>query len=123
MPSESGDYTTNGDALDLDWEHLHQLSEDNTEFEMELLQMFVEDLPEHLEAVKVAIANNDFESIKHEGHYIKGSSANVGATAMRNSAEKLEEMAKHEQLEGANDVLSDLSEYVNRIQAFLAANA
>ncbi|MHC5597009.1 MAG: hypothetical protein ACYTXC_13880 [Nostoc sp.] len=49
--------------LAIDWEHLHQLSENNTEFELELLQMFQEDSQGHLESIKAAIATQDFEQI------------------------------------------------------------
>ncbi|GAC1478441.1 MAG: hypothetical protein NVS2B14_19590 [Chamaesiphon sp.] len=123
MQSESADRITNSNALDLDWEHLHQLSEDNTEFELELLQMFVEDVPTHLQAAEVAIANNDFQQLEREAHHLKGSSANVGATVMRVSAEKLEQMARQKHFEGATNVISDLEEYLNRIQAFLKDSA
>ncbi|MEW5860087.1 MAG: response regulator, partial [Cyanobacteriota bacterium] len=44
-----------GDSL-IDWESLHQLSNGDTEFELELLEVFVADVAIHLEKTKVAIA-------------------------------------------------------------------
>jgi hypothetical protein len=108
------------DLIDLDWEHLHQLSENNTEFELELLQMFVEDAAVHLEAMGLAIANLDFAQLERESHQVKGSSANVGAKTMQASAAKLEQMALQKQLVGAGDLLSQLEADRDRIQAFLS---
>jgi len=103
----------------LDWEHLHQLSEGNTEFELELLQMFVEDAQPRLEATKVAIATRDFQQIEQQAHHLKGASANVGAKAMQTSAERLEQLLRYQQLEGATELLAELEDFVKQIQAFL----
>ncbi|MEH2432792.1 MAG: hypothetical protein V7K25_00775 [Nostoc sp.] len=50
--------TTDVDSfkLPIDWKRLHQLSENNSEFELELLQIFVEDIQPRLEGIKIAIA-------------------------------------------------------------------
>jgi hypothetical protein len=66
----------------IDWKRLHQLSENNSEFELELLQMFVEDIQPRLEILKIAIADNNYEQIAIQIHQIKGASANIGATTM-----------------------------------------
>jgi len=105
--------------IPIDWEHLHQLSEHNTEFELELLQMFVEDTQSHLEATKAALATNDFELFEQEAHHLKGSSANVGATTMHLAAEKLEQLARRQERRGATNLISELEESVNRLKAFL----
>ena len=101
----------------IDWEHLHQLSENNTEFELELLQIFVEDTRSHLEVTKAAIANNDFQQIMREAHHLKGASANVGITLMRIAAEQLEQLARHQERRGSSKIISQLEGFVNRIEA------
>ena len=111
--------TTDVPALELNWEHLHQLFEGNTEFELELLQMFVEDAQIHLETLEVAIATNNCQQVMKSAHHLKGASGNVGATAMYLSAEKLERLASRQQLEGATDLLADLDRFFNRLQTFL----
>ncbi len=113
--------TTEAGSLDLpiDWEHLHQLSENNTEFELELLQIFVEDIPPRLEIVKAAIEKSDFEQIAREAHHLKGASANVGATAMHQAAETLEQLVRKSEVTGAVKLISELEEFCNRIQEFL----
>ncbi len=105
--------------LPLNWEHLHQLSENNLEFELELLEMFVEDSKLHLAATKAAIASHDFDQLGREAHHIKGSSGNVGATAMQQAGEKLEQLSRKQQLAGTSDLVAELEAFINRIQAFL----
>jgi CheY-like chemotaxis protein len=112
---------TDGGSVDLpiDWERLHQLSENNPEFELELLQMFVEDMQPRLEVMKIAIASHDFGQLAQEAHQIKGASANVGATTMHLAAEKLEQLASNQERRGTNNLISELEEFVKRIQEFL----
>ncbi|NEU76287.1 GAF domain-containing protein [Hassallia byssoidea VB512170] len=105
--------------LPIDWEHLHQLSENNAEFELELLQIFVEDIQPRLEAVKQAIEKSDFEKIAHEAHHLKGASANIGATAMHLAAETLEKLSQKFERRGIAKLISELDEFVNRIQLYL----
>ncbi|BAZ14765.1 multi-sensor hybrid histidine kinase [Calothrix sp. NIES-4071] len=105
--------------LSIDWEHLHQLSENNPEFELELLQIFVEDTQPRLEAVKLAIELLDFEQVSRQAHHLKGASANVGATVMQKAAEKLEQLAQKNERRGTADLILDLEAFVNRIQTFL----
>ncbi|MDZ7957853.1 MAG: response regulator [Aulosira sp. DedQUE10] len=112
---------TQADSLTLliDWEHLHQLSEDNAEFEFELLQIFVEDIQVHLEITKEAIENNDFEQVAQEAHHIKGASANVGVTAMHQAAEQLEQLVHYQERRGTASLIDELAKSINQIQAFL----
>ena len=117
--SVSEQISPNPDSIDplIDWEHLHQLSENNAEFELELLQIFVEDTREHLEITKVAIANSDFQQIMSEAHHLKGASANVGITLMRIAAEQLEQLARHQERRGSAEIISELESFVNRVEA------
>ncbi|MCW5315712.1 response regulator [Nostoc sp. KVJ3] len=105
--------------LPIDWERLHQLSENNPEFELELLQIFVEDIQPRLEIVKIAIASHDFDQIALQSHQIKGASINMGATTMHLAAERLEKLAYNQERRGTTNLISDLEDFVKRIQQFL----
>ena len=105
--------------LPIDWERLHELSENNPEFELELLQIFVEDIQPRLELIKIAIAAHDFEQIALQGHQIKGASANMGVTTMHLAAEKLEQLAYNQERRGSSNLIVELEDFVKRIEEFL----
>ncbi|MBN3957654.1 GAF domain-containing protein [Nostoc sp. NMS8] len=111
--------TNNIVDLAIDWEHLHQISGNDEEFERNLLQLSIEDIKPRLEIIKIAIAHNDFEQIAREAHHLKGASANIAATAMYLAADKLEQLANDQDLRGTTNLISELEEFVNRIQDFL----
>ncbi len=117
--------------LAIDWEHLHHISGNDQEFELNLLRICVEDIKPRLERIcvedikprleiiKVAIASHDFGQIVREAHHLKGASANIGATAMYIAADKLEQLASYQDLRGINNLVSELEEFINHIQYFL----
>ena len=106
--------------LGIDWEHLHELSENNSEFELELLQIFVEDSQLHLEATKAAIASRNFQHLAREAHHLKGASANVGAISMQQAAEKLEQLSHEDYFSNTTELVSELEGFLQEIQALLA---
>ncbi|MHC5853395.1 GAF domain-containing protein [Nostoc sp.] len=105
--------------LAIDWEHLHQISGNDQEFELNLLQICIEDIKPRLEIIKAAIASHDFDQIAREAHHLKGASANIGASVMYLAADKLEQLADYQELRGTTNLISELEEFVNRIQEFL----
>ncbi|MEA5603141.1 GAF domain-containing protein [Nostoc sp. UHCC 0252] len=113
--------TTNNDTsnLAIDWEHLHRISGNDSEFELSLLQVCVKDIKPRLEIIIAAIASDDFGQIVRETHHIKGATANIGATAMYVVADKLEKLAYHQDLRDATNLVLELKEFVNSIQEFL----
>ena len=105
--------------LPIDWQHLHQISDNDPEFELEILKVFVEDSLFHVEGIKAAITVNDFHQLAREAHHLKGSSGNVGATAMRKIAEELEQLSRKQSFAGAYELVLGLVDFINKIQAFL----
>lgn len=99
-----------------DWNYLHQLSCDNEELEFDLLQTLLDNLPEHIAALKEAIGQNDYQRVRSEAHYIKGSSSSVGANYMRDLTEELEQSARNEDLQNAMTLLVELEKNFNQIQ-------
>ena len=105
----------------IDWRYLHQLSDNNEEFERELLHIFVEDVGKHLACLKIAIDHRHFLDLEHTAHYIKGASANVGLTAMSAIASQFEQEARHHQIqEDAVERLAKLQQTLDAIQLFLS---
>ncbi|QLE50188.1 response regulator [Nostoc sp. C057] len=120
-PASTNQDSQNRDLIDLiiDWEYLHQLSDNDTELELEFLQLFQEDSQIHLESTKAAFAAQDFRQIAWEAHHLKGSSGNMGVTIIQKSAEKLELLSRKHEIAGMVNLIADLENFINRIQDFL----
>lgn len=108
--------------LAIDWEHLHRISGNDAEFELNLLQICLEDIKPRLEIIKAAIASHDFGQIAREAHHLKGASINIGATPMYLAADKLEQLVYHQDLRDTTNLILELKEFVNCIQDFLIRN-
>lgn len=103
----------------IDWEQLHQISDGNSEFEHELLKIFVEDTQQHLTIAKIAFSENNAEQLSRSAHHIKGASANVGLYEMQAISATLEEQANQNQLMRAEMLLMQLTEMLESVDTFL----
>ena len=78
------------------------------DFLMELVGMFHETSPKRLVGMRKAIEVRDGAALSREAHYLKSSSANLGATEMSTLCQKLDEMGRRESFDGAADALEVL---------------
>nr|WP_290223088.1 response regulator [Trichocoleus desertorum] len=106
----------------IDWDHLHQMSDNSYEFELELLTIFVEDTQVHLKAIKTAIAESNFWEIEQAAHHIKGASANVGAKTMQVAAAQIEQQARQQKSEDSTQLLTEIEEALIQIDKFTQEN-
>jgi HPt (histidine-containing phosphotransfer) domain-containing protein len=102
----------------IDWNYLDRVSSGSREFQQELLQVFVESIPHHLEALKTAIAANDYTKIEQEAHLIKGSSANLGITSIEVSAESIERQARQRKLDNPDALLMAVEADFSYVEIF-----
>lgn len=109
-------------GLSIDWQHLHQICDSNEEFELELLQTFVEDSQLHLKKLEAAIKTQDFEALESEAHHIKGASTNLGLTTIYKLASMLEQQARQKQPLGTLELLVGLQTSLTELEMFLASN-
>jgi PAS domain S-box-containing protein len=107
------------DQVPVDLERLSELSTGDTEFERELLQVFIEDAVVYLEELKSALAAGDCATLARRAHQLKGSSATVAIYKMPEIAAQLECQAEENQLLGTSDLLTELEQILERVQAFI----
>jgi CheY-like chemotaxis protein len=119
LPSASKMINPEFSQLHLDLESLHVLSDNSSEFELELLQLFTKDCQIHVEVLHRAIVDNNLFQVEQSAHYIKGASANVGAKVMQFAAAQLEKQAHQNQLEMADELLAELRISLQKIQEFV----
>lgn len=102
----------------IDLEQLHQISEGDLEFEIEVLQVFVEDLLQRLECMREAVLSGDRLQVMAEAHHIKGASSNVGALQIRDLVVQIEHLETTE-LNAALQIIDDIFESLKPVQSFI----
>jgi HPt (histidine-containing phosphotransfer) domain-containing protein len=108
------------DFIDIDWEQLHQVSEDDPEFELELLTMLAEDVKIHIDDLRQAVIDRDPVAIANEAHYIKGASANVGIISLTAAAKQIEALARTQQLADAAPFVEKMTIALGSLETYLA---
>jgi HPt (histidine-containing phosphotransfer) domain-containing protein len=111
--------TLMNDFADIDWEQLHQISEDDPEFELELLTMLAEDVKIHIDELRQAVACRDILAIGHEAHYIKGASANVGIISLTAAAKQIEALATNQLLPDIAPIIEQMAIDLNHLETYL----
>lgn len=112
----------------IDWDRLHEVSGDDLEFELELLDSFMESAREYAAEAKTAIAQGDVETFLRLVHQIKGASGNVGIPAMMKLAGRLNERIKHESVspELSQEIMAgidQISQMLDQVAAVMASLA
>eukprot|EP01132_Coremiostelium_polycephalum_P002227 gene2227-2744_t len=94
---------------------LADYSEGDHDFEKDLIESYKNSVTEHLPKLKESLKNKDEkESILHS-HDIKGSSSYIGAEAVRFVSGKMEAYCKANQLDDAEECLSELELEINDV--------
>ncbi len=94
---------------------------DNDEFLREIAGIFIEDTPVRLAELDESLARGDVGKFSRAAHSIKGSSANLGAMALRMVAEKLEHQSRDHGLANLAPVVATLKMEFERAKRALVA--
>ncbi|HEX2741931.1 MAG TPA: response regulator [Rubrobacter sp.] len=87
----------------------------------ELIEMFLEEVPPQLVAMREAIEDRDASTVEHLAHMLKGSSGNMGALRMAPICGELEEVGAAEDLVRAQRLLEQLEVEFGRVRLALEA--
>ena len=102
----------------IDLEQLNQISEGDIEFEIEVLQVFVEDVSQRLISMREASLSGDHQQVMAEAHHIKGSSSNVGALQIKELVLKIENL-EQAQLNAVPKIVDDIFEGLKPVELFI----
>jgi HPt (histidine-containing phosphotransfer) domain-containing protein len=94
---------------------------DNDEFLREIAGIFLEDTPRRVGELEQSAIVGDTSKFTRAAHSIKGSSANIGATALRAVAEKLEQQSRTQSLADLAPLVAELKQELSRTEAALRA--
>jgi PAS domain S-box-containing protein len=103
-------------------DRLNEISEGNKEFQELLLDTFITAINSNILTIENAIAAKDYQTIAHQGHQIKGSSANIGIDFFQELGKDLEVKAKNNDLDGVKLILAEMSKKIPALENFLQSN-
>ena len=87
----------------------------------ELIDLFLEDTPPRLAAVRDAVTRHDGDALRQAAHALKGSAASLGATEVRSLCAELEQLGKHGGLGATEALLRQLEDAYGRAETALRA--
>src|SRR3954470_10586089 len=93
---------------------------DSDQFLREIVGIFLEDTPVRIAELDQSLAAGDASKFTRAAHSIKGSSANLGAMALRAVAEKLEHQSRTAGLGGVTKLVAEVKAEFARAQAELS---
>ena len=82
--------------------------QDDRELLLELFDIFIEDYPGKLDAIKQAVAKKDSEALRDAAHSMKGASGNLSAKRLYAMFLKVEQLAKANNMDGVEGLLKEL---------------
>ena len=122
-PEETEGTAVQADATDpLDQSVLEGLRElGDSDLLTELVNLFVEEVPPHLEALRQVVESGDAPSVERIAHTLKGSCGNMGATRMASLCAKLQDAGASEDLSSSSELLKRLEAEFERVRSVLEA--
>lgn len=95
----------------------------DSELLQEMAQLFLEECPSQMEAIREAVGQRDPKAIERSAHSLKGSVGNFGAEAALNAALSLEMLGRAGNLDGVEAALSALESAIYQLQPEMASLA
>jgi HPt (histidine-containing phosphotransfer) domain-containing protein len=100
-----------------------KMFEDDVEFLKEMVETFINDVPEHMSEIREAVDSSNSKALEKSAHKLKGSVANFGKNATTDTAFKLETMGKENNLDGVEEVygtlVKDVENLMNALKEFV----
>lgn len=101
----------------IDREYLSEISGGDVEFELDLIQTFLEAAPTLVEGYAAAVASGNCAGARHAAHTLKGSSRSIGATKFARVCEDAERAARAEDAELCKSLLPQIQASFDALKA------
>ncbi len=116
MQSHAGGVDIN-DVLDMDL--IYSLTDGDPEFIAELVETFVETVPEQMGSVREAIDSGDPHEVHRAGHRLKGSVGNFTTKGAYVAARAVEMCGRNNEMGGVEDAYRHLVHQISLLQKAL----
>ena len=111
----------NNKAFDKD--ELLERVDGEKEFLAELIEIFINDIPEQLSEIQKAVDNRNSKELEKSAHKLKGAISNFGEKAAFETALRLEMMGRNNRLDGVeetyNTLIKDVECLANALKEFV----
>ena len=87
----------------------------DAEFMTELIDTYLADAPDQLDALKASIADRDVDGLVRPAHTLKSASASLGALGLAERCRQLELAAKAGSIEGAAESIDGIAAELERV--------
>jgi HPt (histidine-containing phosphotransfer) domain-containing protein len=105
-------------AIPIDVSMALPLFANDMDFYIEMLDEFINRLPQiHLE-MQQTFQNNDLQNLAHLGHNLKGLSSNFQAKGLSELSKKIEENSSKGDLDNIAEILKEISAEIQRVTTF-----
>jgi HPt (histidine-containing phosphotransfer) domain-containing protein len=94
---------------------LRALNPDDPNFLRELIELFLQDVPQRLQDLEQALARGDAPTLARAAHTIKGSSSNFGAARLCKLAQEIESEGKSGNLAAVGGGITELRAEFSRV--------
>ena len=92
---------------------------DDEDLAKEVIELFLDDIPRKLVAMKKAFNKSDAPLLQQLAHSVKGAAANIGARAFRDCASRMEQAGEGGNLDKAASLLPKIDEQFRRLENVL----
>jgi HPt (histidine-containing phosphotransfer) domain-containing protein len=100
----------------LDLTYLIEASDGDADFIQEIVNDYLREMGRHFQDLKTSAATHDMTLLIRSAHTIKGASANVGASRVRETASRLESQAKKGSLDGSESLIELVGQELGRVK-------
>lgn len=105
----------------IDRDTLIALLDGNPDLITTIVDSFLEDCPDYMEAIREAVETEDAQRLKREAHGLKGAAGSLRAEPASEAARVLEEMGHSDDFAEAEAALETLEQEIDRLKDDLRA--
>jgi CheY-like chemotaxis protein len=123
-PSRRGAAIVRAPAVDLSaLEKLRDMRQGESDLVLEVIELFLQETPDRLAALRDGLARSDFPLIARVAHTIRGSAGHVGAKALTALCARVEDKARQSAPFNSAFALSSIEEELERVREALLAES
>jgi HPt (histidine-containing phosphotransfer) domain-containing protein len=101
--------------------HFREVSMGDEKFMGELIDIYLEDMPRQLEAMRAAVQNHDAVAAAATAHRLKGASGNMGADSLSSLCDAVEVSSRGNKLDQLPNLLEAIATESSRVRKALRA--